>query len=70
MTISQWSMHGRFAVEFTQGYDPEIPDDKAKSRISEWIVTAFLSFSVIKSPPQGITIKGNNLIHLDAHDMA
>ena len=52
-----------FDVEFTEGDEPGIPDDEVNSSISEWLVTAFQSFVVIKSPPQGIEIRGEKLRH-------
>ena len=38
-------------------------DDKTKSSISEWLITALPSFVVIKFPPQAIEIRGEKLSH-------
>ena len=64
-------------VEFAEVDEQGIPDGEANCSISEWHVTAFLTFVVIKSIIQGILIRGkkpsqtlfdDNIIHLDAHD--
>ena len=68
IAITQQSNFAWSDVEFAEGEEPGIPDGKAYSSISEWIVTAFLSFVVIKSIIQGILIRGKKLSQILLHD--
>ena len=78
MTLIQRSTHVYMDVEFSKGHELGIPDEKADSPISERLVTAFLPFVVIKSPPQGVfnrgkklrqTLVDDDLLHLNTHDI-
>ena len=79
IAITQRSTYVIFDVEFTEGGEAGIPDDKTNNPIAKCLVTALLSSLVIKSSHQGLIVKGeklrhtlfdDHLLHLDAHDMA
>ena len=66
-------------VEFTEGEEPEITDDKANNPIAERLVTKMLSYPVVESHPQGKFVRGkllsqifldDDLLNLDTHVMA
>ena len=61
MAISQRSNFAWFDVEFTEGEEPEITDDKTNSSITEWLVTEFLSCRVLESPVQGMLVRSEKL---------
>ena len=63
IAFTQRSIFAFVDVEFAEGDEPFIPDDKANNAIAKCFVTALLSLIIIKSPPQGILVRGEKLCH-------
>ena len=57
IAIAQRSTYAWFDVEFTEGEEPEITDDKANGG-----VTAILSCWVLKSLPQGTLVESESSV--------
>ena len=51
-------------VEFAEGYEPGISNDKANNPITECLVTVILSGLVVESPHQGKSIRGDKLCQI------
>ena len=51
IAITQRSTFDWIEVEFAEGEEPVIPEDKADNSITERLVTALLSCPVTESPP-------------------
>ena len=64
IAITQRSTYVIFDVEFTEGGEAGIPDDKANSSITKCLVTAPLSFSIVESLPQGMPIRSEKLCQI------